>query len=70
MSNITNINENLYDAATAASQHGNQLVSDDNKSVDGATEQSIKAEFDKIIEALKRGDVYNPKKSAERAIEQ
>ena len=56
MSNITNINEQRYDDIPAADRY------DENTQVSAqynAEELSIKAKFDKIIEAVRRGDVYN-----------
>ncbi len=57
MSNITNINEQRYDEMPGVSHVENQLLAD-RYSED---ELSIKSKFDRIIEAVQSGDVYNSK---------
>jgi len=61
MSNITNINEQRIDDMPASVRHDDKPLLNGHDNTD---QLSIKAKFERIIEAVKSGDVYNSKVSA------
>lgn len=56
MSNITNIGAKYRCEGSAG--NNTESITDDYEGIEDSPELSIKAKFDKIIDAIKRGDVY------------
>jgi len=59
MSNITNIGAKYHCEGSAG--NNTESITDDYVGIEDSPELRIKAKFDKIIEAIKRGGVYTGK---------